>query len=241
MSHDPRFIKEQLKAKVELKAKEEFVKYQHNRGKKLRNNLTEENFMEKFTESIGWFANNPNYVDVPEDHEEYARKLVSFSAKWIDPFQHYDIHARTEIGKRYFLHLYYRMMINEGIIPDDEKNEIPTDINLDFAISFGVNSIQVVPTFISPPQNLSVENTKKAVIVFSILRMKIEEKKKHRQQNIEFEKKSSFYRKCNAEDCPVQDLGLLSCACRKVSYCSKDCQTKDWKEHKKTCTARKAK
>ena len=28
---------------------------------------------------------------------------------------------------------------------------------------------------------------------------------------------------------------LLSCVCKKVSYCSKECQTKDWKIHKPSC------
>ena len=28
---------------------------------------------------------------------------------------------------------------------------------------------------------------------------------------------------------------LKSCACKKVSYCSKDCQAKDWKNHKPSC------
>merc|ERR1719219_2655141 len=28
---------------------------------------------------------------------------------------------------------------------------------------------------------------------------------------------------------------LKSCVCRKVSYCSKDCQAKDWKAHKPSC------
>ena len=28
---------------------------------------------------------------------------------------------------------------------------------------------------------------------------------------------------------------LKSCVCKKVSYCSKDCQTKDWKSHKPAC------
>ena len=29
---------------------------------------------------------------------------------------------------------------------------------------------------------------------------------------------------------------LLSCICRKASYCSKDCQSKDWKNHKPSCS-----
>ena len=28
---------------------------------------------------------------------------------------------------------------------------------------------------------------------------------------------------------------LLSCVCRKASYCSKECQGKDWKNHKSSC------
>ena len=28
---------------------------------------------------------------------------------------------------------------------------------------------------------------------------------------------------------------LKSCVCKKVSYCSKECQAKDWKTHKPSC------
>ena len=38
--------------------------------------------------------------------------------------------------------------------------------------------------------------------------------------------------------CKVDPKGkekLKSCVCGKVSYCSKDCQVKDWKVHKPSC------
>ena len=33
----------------------------------------------------------------------------------------------------------------------------------------------------------------------------------------------------------VSKYPLRSCVCRKVSYCSKECQAKDWKVHKPSC------
>ena len=38
--------------------------------------------------------------------------------------------------------------------------------------------------------------------------------------------------------CKVDPKGnekLKSCVCGKVSYCSKECQVKDWKVHKPSC------
>ena len=33
----------------------------------------------------------------------------------------------------------------------------------------------------------------------------------------------------------VPEVQLKSCVCRKASYCSKECQAKDWKSHKPSC------
>ena len=35
--------------------------------------------------------------------------------------------------------------------------------------------------------------------------------------------------------CKVSKDKLKSCVCRKVSYCSKECQTEDWKAHRSSC------
>ena len=35
--------------------------------------------------------------------------------------------------------------------------------------------------------------------------------------------------------CKVSKEHLKNCVCGKVSYCSKDCQVKDWKSHKPSC------
>ena len=40
--------------------------------------------------------------------------------------------------------------------------------------------------------------------------------------------------RCNKEDCKKD--GTLRCSrCKKFNYCSKECQTSDWKKHKKQC------
>jgi hypothetical protein len=44
--------------------------------------------------------------------------------------------------------------------------------------------------------------------------------------------------KQECDECHKQDVKLLQCSrCKKVRYCSKDCQMANWKKHKKDCTA----
>ena len=38
---------------------------------------------------------------------------------------------------------------------------------------------------------------------------------------------------CQAK--PSEEVKLKNCVCKKISYCSKDCQAKDWKAHKPSC------
>ena len=50
-------------------------------------------------------------------------------------------------------------------------------------------------------------------------------------------KKTISYQRCEAcKKIPEQLKELSLCSCKMVRYCSKSCQTKDWKSHKATCT-----
>ena len=44
----------------------------------------------------------------------------------------------------------------------------------------------------------------------------------------------TIMKQCNKEDC--HEDGNLRCSrCKKVNYCSNECQQSDWKKHKKQC------
>ena len=43
-------------------------------------------------------------------------------------------------------------------------------------------------------------------------------------------------KECGEDSC--KKTGGMNCSrCKMVSYCSKECQKKDWKRHKKSCNA----